>query len=76
MEGRYPDWRAVVPDPGNVKTTVEIEFGAEEEEVIRTIARMPDPDPQHHAIGLEIASRRLCLLSKSSGTDQSTRVDP
>jgi len=73
-EGRYPDWRAVVPDPDNVKTTVEIEFGAEEY-VIRTIARMPDHDTQHHAIALEIASRQLSLLSKSPGTDQSTRVE-
>ena len=75
LEGRYPNWRAVVPNPNNVKTTVEVEFGAEEEEVIRTIARMPDPDAQHHAIGMEIANRRLSLLSKSPGTDQSTRVE-
>ena len=75
LEGQYPQWRAVVPDLGNVKTTVEIEFGAEEEDMIRTIARMPDHDAQHHAIGLEIASRCLFLLSKSPGTDQSTRVE-
>jgi len=74
LEGHYPNWHAVVPDPGNVKTTVEIEFGSEED-VIRTIARMPDHDAQHHAIGLEIGSRRLSLLSKSPGSEQWTRVE-
>ena len=75
LEGQYPQWRAVVPDLGNVRTTVEIEFGAEEEDVIRTIARMPDHDPKHHAIGLEIAGNKFSLLGKSPGSDKWTRVE-
>jgi DNA polymerase III sliding clamp (beta) subunit (PCNA family) len=75
LEGKYPQWRAVVPDPGNVKTTVEIEFGAEEEDVIRAIARMPDHDPKHHAIGLEIAGNKFSLLGKSPGSDKWIRVE-
>ena len=75
LEGQYPQWRAVVPDLGNVRTTVEIEFGAEEEDVIRAIARMPDHDPKHHAIGLEIAGNKFSLLGKSPGSDRWTRVE-
>ena len=75
LEGQYPQWRAVVPDLGNVRTIVEIEFGAEEEDVIRAIARMPDHDPKHHAIGLEIAGNKFSLLGKSPGSDKWTRVE-
>lgn len=74
LDGRYPNWRAVVPDVGNVKTTLEIEPGALDA-VNRTIARMPDHDSRHHSIGLEIAGHRVALLGKSPGSDQWTRIE-
>jgi len=73
-EGNYPNWRAVVPEPGSSKTTIEIELGSAEE-VIQTVSRMPDHDSVNHSIGLEIAGRKLCLLGKSPGSDKWTRVE-
>lgn len=74
LDGNYPNWRAVLPDTGNAKATVGIEPGGINA-FLQTIARMPDHDPKHHAIGLEIAGKRLCLLGKSPGSDQWTRVE-
>lgn len=73
-DGNYPNWRAVVPDTGNAKITVEIESIAVEA-VLQMIARMPDHDPRHHAIGLEISGNRLSLLGKSPGSDKQTRIE-
>ena len=39
------------------------------------IARMPDHDPRHHAIGLEIAGNKLSLLGKAPGSDKWTRIE-
>ncbi len=74
LEGQYPKWRAVLPDPANAKATVEIEPGALEA-ALQMIARMPDHDPRHHAIGLEIAGNKLSLLGKSPGSEQWTRIE-
>jgi len=74
LEGQYPKWRAVLPDPANASTTIEIEPGALES-VLLMIARMPDHDPRHHAIGLEIAGNKLNLLGKSPGADKWTRIE-
>ena len=74
LEGQYPKWRAVLPDSGSVKATVEIEPSAVDA-ALQMIARMPDHDPRHHAIGLEIAGNRLCLLGKSPRSDQWTRIE-
>ena len=73
-DGHYPNWRAVVPDSGSVKTTLEIEQGAVEV-IIQTVARMPDHDPKHHAIGLEIEGRQFRLLGKSPGSETWARVE-
>jgi len=74
LDGQYPKWRAVLPDSGSVKATVEIEPG-EADTALQMIARMPDHDPRHHAIGLEIAGNKLGLLAKSPGQDQWTRIE-
>jgi DNA polymerase III sliding clamp (beta) subunit (PCNA family) len=74
LEGQYPQWRAVVPDTGNARATVEIETGAVET-VLQMIARLPDHDPRHHAIGLEIAGNKLSLLGKSPGSEKWTRIE-
>jgi len=74
LEGQYPRWRAVLPDSGNATATVEIATDAVDT-VLQMIARMPNHDPRHHAIGLEIAGNKLSLLSKSPGSDQWTRIE-
>ena len=74
LEGQYPKWRAVLPDPASTKVTVEIEPGAVDA-VLQMIARMPDHDTRHHAIGLEIAGDKLTLLGKSPGSDKWTRIE-
>ena len=73
-DGNYPNWRAVQPDCTNAKVTVEIEPGAIEA-IMQMIARMPNHDPRHHSIGLEIAGNKLCLLGKSPGSEKWTRIE-
>ena len=53
---------------------MEIEPGTLEA-VLQMIARMPDHDPRHHAIGLEITGNKVSLLGKSPGSDKWTRID-
>ena len=74
LKGPYPKWRAVLPDPANAKAKVEIELGAVEA-AMQMIARMPDHDPRHHAIGLEVAGNHVSLLGKSPGSDQPIRIE-
>lgn len=74
LEGQYPKWRAVLPDSGNAKATVDIEPAAVEV-VLQMIARMPDHDPRHHAVGLEIAGNKLSLLGKSPNSEKWTRIE-
>jgi DNA polymerase III sliding clamp (beta) subunit (PCNA family) len=74
LDGSYPNWRAVIPDYGSAMTTVNLD-PASISEVIRMIARMPEHDSEHHAIGLEISGNRCSLLGKSPSSEQWTQIE-
>ena len=72
-EGNYPNWRQVIPSPGNIKTTVDLN---EEklESLLQTIQRMPCHDSNNGTIGVEVSGNRFHLLGKSTGTADWMRV--
>ena len=70
--GNYPDWRHVVPAPGNYATSIE--FDADVEPVLQTIGRMPCDDTVNFAIGLEVREGRFALLGRSPGAKDWTRI--
>lgn len=74
IEGNYPNWRQVLPDPASFRSS----FGIPErtlENVLQTIARMPCDDSKSHRLGLEFKGRKLRLLGKSPGATDWTRVE-
>ncbi len=74
IEGNYPNWRQVVPGPGQFATTIE--FDPESVEVvIQTIGRMPCDDATNFAIGLERSDGKLALLGRSPGAADWTRIE-
>lgn len=72
IEGPYPNWRQVVPDP-KPRTSITLDPGAVED-LIQVIGRMPCHDERHHSLGLEWKDRRLQLLGKQEPADPWTRV--
>jgi hypothetical protein len=73
IEGNFPDWRQVIPSPGNIKTTVEL--NAETlDSLLQTIQRMPCHDSNNGTIGVEVAGNKFHLLGKSTGTADWMRV--
>ncbi len=74
IEGNYPNWRQVVPGPGQFATTIE--FDPESvEALIQTIGRMPCDDATNFAIGLERSDGKLMLLGRSPGAEDWTRIE-
>jgi DNA polymerase III sliding clamp (beta) subunit (PCNA family) len=74
VEGNYPNWRAIQPDPGLAPTTVE--FAPEAvDSLIQLIARLPNHNETHFTIGVETKGRQLQLLAKSAEQDDWRRVE-
>ena len=74
IEGNYPNWRVIQPEPGSAQTTIE--FATERiESLIQLIARLPNHNETHFTIGLEAKGRRLQLLAKSAERDPWSRVE-
>jgi len=66
IDGNYPNWRQVLPNSNDAKTTVELE---NLETVLQAIQRMPDHDQTHHTIGLMVENGALLLLGKANKED-------
>lgn len=62
LEGRYPNWRQVVPDQ-QPKTIITLEPDALEA-LADTIEKLPYHDETNQTIGLELKERQLHLLAK------------
>jgi len=74
IEGNYPNWRQVVPGPGQFATTIA--FDPESADVvIQTIGRMPCDDAVNFAIGLEWKDGKLALLGRSPGAEDWTCIE-
>src|SRR5204862_4811311 len=58
IDGNYPNWRQVVPQPGDFKTTVQLS-PATTESVIRLIPKIPCSDKVNHTIAINIVNHKL-----------------
>lgn len=72
-EGNFPNWRQVIPGPGNIKTAVDLN-GEKLESLLQTIQRMPCHDSKNGTIGIANTGGKFHLLGKSTATADWMRV--
>lgn len=53
IEGNFPNWRQVVPNPDATKTILDFNSAAIPD-TLRTITQLPDTDPINHKIALKV----------------------
>jgi DNA polymerase III sliding clamp (beta) subunit (PCNA family) len=63
IDGTYPNWKQVVPDPRNVKTTLSMDPSAVET-ILRAVELLPCHDDTYRALGIECRDRQVHLLGK------------
>ena len=73
IEGQYPNWRQVIPDPKDAKTHIMID-PANLETLIKLIQRLPCHDERFFSIGLEWQAGQFLLLAKETGDEPWLRV--
>lgn len=73
LEGNYPDWRAPIPSPTEMKTSITFNAG-KLETLIKLIQRMPCHDARHHTLGMEWKAGQFMLLGKDQPQDAWLRV--
>ena len=73
IDGNYPNWRQVLPDPSGRKTTIKVPANALDE-FAKIIGKLPC-DELNHSVGLKLDQRgKLVLFARASGTDKPTEV--
>src|SRR6266446_6466881 len=73
IDGNYPNWRQVLPDPSGRKTTIKVSANAMDE-FAEIIGKLPS-DELNHSVGLKLDQRgKLVLFSRAAGTDKPTEV--
>jgi len=74
IEGPYPNWRHVIPEPSSFKT--HIAFHPREQDVLaQTIRRLPCHSEEFHTVGLEKRRQSLRLLGRSRQELPWTKVE-
>jgi DNA polymerase III sliding clamp (beta) subunit (PCNA family) len=63
-DGRYPNWKHVVPSNDQYRTGIRLAT-ASLESLVKTIERLPDHDQKDHAIGIEVKGNTAHLLCKT-----------
>ena len=74
IDGTYPNWRHIVRNPDETRTTIELE-PASANAVIADIARIPCHDKVNRTIGIEIKGRHVRLLGKSQASEAWTSFE-
>jgi len=72
IEGTFPNWRQVLPDPSGFKTRIKIPESAVGE-FIEIIAKLPC-DGINHPIGLKLSQGKVILFGRAAGTDKFTEA--
>ena len=74
IEGKYPDWKAPIPNPADAKTVITLD-PAKLETLIKLIQRMPCHDDETlRTIGLSWNQGQLLLLGKDTPDEPWLRV--
>src|SRR6266567_163436 len=73
IDGNYPNWRQVLPDPSGLKTTIKVPANAMDE-FAEIIGKLPS-DELNHSVGLKLDQRgKLVLFGRAPGTDKLAEV--
>ena len=73
IDGNYPNWRQVLPDPSAHKTTIKVPENALDE-LAEIIGKLPS-DPLNDPVGLRLERKgKLVLFSRAAGTEKLTEV--
>src|SRR6266404_4112413 len=73
IDGNYPNWRQVLPDPSGRKTTIKVSANALDE-FAEIIGKLPS-DELNHSVGLKLDQRgKLMLFGRAAGTGKPTEV--
>ena len=72
-EGRYPNWKQVVPKNDEFKTGIKLNPDMLES-IVKTIDRLPDHDEKDHALGIEVKGKTVNLLCKADKQSPWNRV--
>ncbi|RBP41450.1 DNA polymerase III sliding clamp (beta) subunit (PCNA family) [Roseimicrobium gellanilyticum] len=73
IEGNYPNWRQVIPNPREAKTILTLDPD-KLDAVIQLIERMPNHDEQYHTLGIEYQGMQCRLVYKSTAEAPWTHV--
>ena len=74
IEGNYPNWRQVLPDPKQYNTTVSLRPAATDS-ILTLIPRLPCHDQINHTIGLRIEGRKLCIRGRDKDDNKWTDLE-
>jgi DNA polymerase III sliding clamp (beta) subunit (PCNA family) len=74
IEGNYPNWRQVVPAPGQYSTTVSLPQ-ASMDSILALIAKIPCHDAINQTIGLRVEGRKLSIRGRSAGDSKWTDLE-
>ncbi|HEY6155654.1 MAG TPA: hypothetical protein VIW07_18095 [Candidatus Udaeobacter sp.] len=73
IEGTFPNWRQVLPDPSGFKTRIKIPANVLDE-LVEVAAKLPS-DGINHPIGLKLVPEsKLILFGRAPGTDKFTEA--
>ena len=73
IDGKYPDWRQVLPDQSLAKTHLTID-PTKLEGLIKLVQRLPCHDEKYRSLGLEWQKGQFTLLAKENNDDPWLRV--
>ena len=74
IDGNYPNWRQVVPAPGQYNTTVLLSPETVES-VLTLIPKIPCHDVINQTVGLRVEGRKVSLRGRSNGDTKWTDLD-
>jgi len=74
IDGNYPNWRQVVPAPGQYHTTVVLPPETIDS-VLALIPKIPSHDAVNQTVGLRSEGRKLSLRGRSTGDTKWTDLD-
>jgi DNA polymerase III sliding clamp (beta) subunit (PCNA family) len=73
IEGNFPNWRQVLPDPSGFKTSIKVPARALDE-LVEVVTKLPS-DGINHPIGIKLSREgKLVLFGRASGTDRFTEA--
>ncbi|MDB6117693.1 MAG: hypothetical protein JWO08_1474 [Verrucomicrobiaceae bacterium] len=73
VDGIYPNWKQVLPNPCAYQTTICIKPEAVEE-TIRAVQQLPTTDDMHRLIGLQAVNNELWFMGRSKSDAAWTRI--